>query len=170
GRSILHPHIELTPRWWPKPFLHSFSLVSLRRRSPRFFSGFDRCSRKIFELEAKDRCHDEGLFGVNGIYNSEKVLKMLDFESESVECTFVLHQPDADESQGEHLGFFGKLNGVSIALVAGSGVISKSTDRIFVSHGGTGYSLKDKIEAKPVKTESGIKKNAKNQGQRCKKN
>ncbi|GKE52195.1 hypothetical protein Tco_1487351, partial [Tanacetum coccineum] len=33
-----------------------------------------------------------------------------------------------------------------------------------------GYSLKDKIEVKPDKTESGIEKNAKNQGQRCKKN
>ncbi|GKG08562.1 hypothetical protein Tco_0334394, partial [Tanacetum coccineum] len=32
----------------------------------------------------------------------------------------------------------------------------------------TGYSLKDKNEAKPDKTESGIEKSAKNCGQRCK--
>ncbi|GJT21696.1 hypothetical protein Tco_0891633 [Tanacetum coccineum] len=111
------------------------------------------CSRhdhKRFELEDIDQDHDEGLFRVilpggknyarkrvvrssqvkmdlvNGIYNPEKVLKMLDqvFRHKSVECTSVLHQSDGVGSQGGYLGSFGKLNGVSIALVARSGVIS----------------------------------------------
>ncbi|GJX30334.1 zinc finger, CCHC-type containing protein [Tanacetum coccineum] len=78
-----------------------------------------RHDRKRFELEAINQDHDEGLFGisfrslavlsggkttrgnectinVNGIYNYEKVLKMLDrvFGHKSVECSSVLHQPD----------------------------------------------------------------------------
>ncbi|GJT92479.1 hypothetical protein Tco_1081324 [Tanacetum coccineum] len=62
---------------------------------------------------------------VNVIYNPEKVLKMLDqvFGHKSVECTSVLHQPDGVGLQGGHLGSFGKLNGVLLALVDRSGVI-----------------------------------------------
>nr|GEU87468.1 hypothetical protein [Tanacetum cinerariifolium] len=57
---------------------------------------------------------------VSGIYNSEKVLKMLDsvFESKSMEYAFILHQLDGVGSQEEHLGSFRKLNGISVALVA----------------------------------------------------
>ncbi|GJS81338.1 hypothetical protein Tco_0747879 [Tanacetum coccineum] len=64
-----------------------------------------------------------GTIKVNGIYNSEKFLKMLDrvFEHKSLECTSILHQPDGVGSQGGHLGSFGKLNGVLVALVARSG-------------------------------------------------
>ncbi|GJT49118.1 hypothetical protein Tco_0975275 [Tanacetum coccineum] len=52
---------------------------------------------------------------VNRIYNLEKVLKVLDrvFGHKSVEYKSVLHQPDGVGSQGGHLGFFGKLNGVA---------------------------------------------------------
>nr|GEV21024.1 hypothetical protein [Tanacetum cinerariifolium] len=39
-----------------------------------------------------------------------------------------------------HIVPFGELNGVPVALVARSGVISKCTDRIFISHGGKGVS------------------------------
>ncbi|GJR05095.1 hypothetical protein Tco_0528079 [Tanacetum coccineum] len=57
---------------------------------------------------------------VNGIYNPEKVLKMLDrvFKHKSMECTSILHQPDGVGSQGGHLGSFGKVNGILVALVA----------------------------------------------------
>ncbi|GJV01000.1 ribonuclease H-like domain-containing protein [Tanacetum coccineum] len=57
-----------------------------------------------------------GTIKANGIYNPEKVLKMLDrvFGHKSVECTSVLHQPDGVGSQRGHLGSFGKLNGVAI--------------------------------------------------------
>ncbi|GKD41473.1 hypothetical protein Tco_1261680 [Tanacetum coccineum] len=57
---------------------------------------------------------------VNGIYNSEKVLKMLDrvFGHKSVECTSILHQMDGVGSQGGYLGSFEKLNGILVALVA----------------------------------------------------
>ncbi|GKC39593.1 hypothetical protein Tco_1051977 [Tanacetum coccineum] len=43
---------------------------------------------------------------------------------------------DGVGSKRHHIVPFGELNGVPIALVARSGVISKSTDRIHVSHGG----------------------------------
>nr|GFB35540.1 hypothetical protein [Tanacetum cinerariifolium] len=56
-------------------------------------------------------------------------------------CTFmeracVLHEPDGVRSQWHHIVPIRELNGVLIALVARSGVISKSTDRILVFHGG----------------------------------
>ncbi|GKB64568.1 hypothetical protein Tco_0920754 [Tanacetum coccineum] len=57
--------------------------------------------------------------------------------SKFVERASVLHQPDGIRSQRHHIVPYGELNGVSIALVARFGVISKSTDRIFVSHGAT---------------------------------
>ncbi|GJW87459.1 retrovirus-related pol polyprotein from transposon TNT 1-94 [Tanacetum coccineum] len=41
---------------------------------------------------------------------------------------------DGVESKRHHIVPFGELNGVPVALVARFGVISKSTDRIFVSH------------------------------------
>ncbi|GKD32534.1 hypothetical protein Tco_1248043 [Tanacetum coccineum] len=55
---------------------------------------------------------------VNGIYDLEKVLKMLDrvFRHKSVECTPVLHQPDGVGLQGGHLGSFEKLNGVTLRM------------------------------------------------------
>lgn len=43
--------------------------------------------------------------------------------TKSMECTSALHQPDCVGSQGGHIGS-GELNGVSIALVARSGVFS----------------------------------------------
>nr|GEY23925.1 uncharacterized mitochondrial protein AtMg00810-like [Tanacetum cinerariifolium] len=44
------------------------------------------------------------------------------------------YKPDGIRSKRYHIIPFGELNGVPIALVARSGVISKSTNRIFVSH------------------------------------
>ncbi|GJU95267.1 hypothetical protein Tco_1320023 [Tanacetum coccineum] len=75
---------------------------------------------------------------VNKIYNSEKVLKMLDWVlgPKSVEWAYVLHQPDGVGSQRHHIVSIGELNDVSVALMARFGVIYKSTDRVFVSHGG----------------------------------
>nr|GEY06360.1 hypothetical protein [Tanacetum cinerariifolium] len=60
---------------------------------------------------------------VNGFYNPKEVLKILDrvFGHKSMECTSVLHQPDGVGSQEGHIGSFGKLNGVLLALVARSG-------------------------------------------------
>ncbi|GKF98864.1 hypothetical protein Tco_0297647 [Tanacetum coccineum] len=65
---------------------------------------------------------------VNGVYNLEKVLKMLDwvFGHKSMESTSVLHQLDGVGLQGGHLGSFGKLNCVSVALVARSGIESET--------------------------------------------
>ncbi|GJW50798.1 hypothetical protein Tco_0092149 [Tanacetum coccineum] len=57
-------------------------------------------------------------------------------EPKSVERASILHQPDGVGSQRHHIVPIRELNGVSIALVARSGVISKSTDRNFVFHGG----------------------------------
>ena len=48
------------------------------------------------------------------------------FGMKSMECTSALHQPDGVGSQGRHIGFLSELNGVSIALVAMTGVLSKS--------------------------------------------
>ncbi|GJU24528.1 putative reverse transcriptase domain-containing protein [Tanacetum coccineum] len=61
---------------------------------------------------------------VNGIYNLEKFFRMLGrvFVHKSLECTSVLHQPNAVGSQGGHLGSFRKLNGIAVALVARSGI------------------------------------------------
>ncbi|GJW79507.1 retrovirus-related pol polyprotein from transposon TNT 1-94 [Tanacetum coccineum] len=53
-----------------------------------------------------------------------------------VERASVLHQTDGVGSQRYHIVPIREYNGVSIALVARSGVISKSTNRIFVFHGG----------------------------------
>nr|GEY29309.1 hypothetical protein [Tanacetum cinerariifolium] len=54
----------------------------------------------------------------------------------SVERASVLHQPDRVRSQRHHVVPIKDLNGVLISLVARFGVISKSTDRIFISHRG----------------------------------
>ncbi|GJV55754.1 reverse transcriptase domain-containing protein [Tanacetum coccineum] len=54
----------------------------------------------------------------------------------SVERASILHQPDGVESQRHHIVPYEELNGVSIALVARFGVISKSVDRIFIFHEG----------------------------------
>ncbi|GJU86161.1 TONNEAU 1a-like protein [Tanacetum coccineum] len=56
--------------------------------------------------------------------------------SKSVERASILHQSDGVGTQRHHIVPIGELNGVSIALVSRSGVISKSTDRIFIFHGG----------------------------------
>ncbi|GKF90275.1 hypothetical protein Tco_0264238 [Tanacetum coccineum] len=56
--------------------------------------------------------------------------------SKFVERASVLHQSNGVGSQRHRIILIGELNGVSIALMARSGVISKSTDRIFISHGG----------------------------------
>nr|GEV74083.1 hypothetical protein [Tanacetum cinerariifolium] len=56
-------------------------------------------------------------------------------EPKSVERASVLHQPNGVESQRHHIVPIEELNVVSIALVARSGVISKSTDKIFIFHG-----------------------------------
>ena len=63
---------------------------------------------------------------VNGIYDSKKVLKVLNwvFGHMSVECTLVLHQPDGVGSQVGYNGFFGKLNGVSVTFVAWFGILA----------------------------------------------
>jgi hypothetical protein len=45
------------------------------------------------------------------------------FGTKSMECTSALHQPDGVGSQGGHIGS-GELNGVSVALVARSGIFS----------------------------------------------
>nr|GEU59366.1 hypothetical protein [Tanacetum cinerariifolium] len=55
--------------------------------------------------------------------------------SKSVERASVLHQPDGIGSLRHHIVPIGELPGVSVALVARSGVILKSTNRISVSHG-----------------------------------
>ena len=44
------------------------------------------------------------------------------FGTKSMECTSVLHQLDGVGSQGGHIGS-GELNGVSVALVARSGIL-----------------------------------------------
>ncbi|GJU38570.1 hypothetical protein Tco_1191527 [Tanacetum coccineum] len=62
----------------------------------------------------------------------------------SVERASVLHQPDGVRSPRHHIVPIGVLNGVSIALMAGSRVISKSADRIFVSRGGQRKDLQNK--------------------------
>ncbi|GJZ61329.1 hypothetical protein Tco_0617466 [Tanacetum coccineum] len=54
-------------------------------------------------------------------------------ELKSVKRESILHQPDGVGSQRHHIIPIGELNGVSIALMARSGVISKSTDRISFS-------------------------------------
>ncbi|GKE77724.1 hypothetical protein Tco_1543844 [Tanacetum coccineum] len=54
----------------------------------------------------------------------------------SVERASVLHQPDGDGSKRYHVVPYEELNGISIALVARFGVVSKSTDRILVTYGG----------------------------------
>nr|GEX29498.1 hypothetical protein [Tanacetum cinerariifolium] len=56
--------------------------------------------------------------------------------SNNIERASVLHQPDGVESQRYHIVPFEELNGVSIALVATVRVVSKSTDRIFISREG----------------------------------
>ena len=57
-------------------------------------------------------------------------------EPKSVERASVLHQPDGVGSERFHIIPLGNFNGVSIALVARSGVFFKSTDRNCVSHRG----------------------------------
>ncbi|GJT37210.1 zf-CCHC domain-containing protein [Tanacetum coccineum] len=56
---------------------------------------------------------------VNGIYNFEKVLKMLDWilRPKSVEWASILHQPDGVGSQRHHVVRIRELNSVLIALV-----------------------------------------------------
>ena len=63
---------------------------------------------------------------VYGIYDFEEILEMLIriFGTKSMECTSALHQLDGVESQGRHIGSLSELNGVSIALVARTGVLS----------------------------------------------
>jgi hypothetical protein len=46
------------------------------------------------------------------------------FRTKSMECTSALHQPDGVGSQGRHIGSLSELNGVLIALVARTGVLS----------------------------------------------
>ena len=47
------------------------------------------------------------------------------FGMKSMECTSVLHQPDGVGLQGRHIGSLSELNGISIALVARTGVSPK---------------------------------------------
>ena len=46
------------------------------------------------------------------------------FGTKSMEYTSALHQPDGVGWQGRNIGSLGELNGVSVALVARSGVLS----------------------------------------------
>ncbi|GJT60766.1 hypothetical protein Tco_1004299 [Tanacetum coccineum] len=62
----------------------------------------------------------------------------------SVERASILHQPHGVGSQRHHIVPIGELNGVSIALMSRFRAISKSTDRIFVSHGGQRKELRNK--------------------------
>nr|GFA42631.1 hypothetical protein [Tanacetum cinerariifolium] len=48
----------------------------------------------------------------------------------------VLHQPDGVGSKRYHVVPYRELDGILVALVARFGVLSKSADRILVSHGG----------------------------------
>ncbi|GJU51556.1 hypothetical protein Tco_1221111 [Tanacetum coccineum] len=65
---------------------------------------------------------------------------------ESMERASVLHQPAGVGSQRHHIVPIGKLNGVSIALVARFGVISKSADRIFVFNGERNLASRPKLD------------------------
>ncbi|GKA73268.1 zinc finger, CCHC-type containing protein [Tanacetum coccineum] len=73
---------------------------------------------------------------------------------ESVECTSVLHQPDDIGSQRHHIVPFGELNGVSIALVAWSGIISESAGKMKVD--GTIEKFKARLVIEEFKQKSGI--------------
>ena len=63
---------------------------------------------------------------VKGICYLKEVPKVLIrvFRTKPVECASALHQPDGVGSQGCHIGSVVELNGVSIALVARSGILS----------------------------------------------
>ena len=67
-----------------------------------------------------------GNIKVDRINDFEEVLEMLIriFGTKSMECASALHQPDGVGSQGSDIGSLSELNGVSIALVARSGVLS----------------------------------------------
>jgi hypothetical protein len=63
---------------------------------------------------------------VFGIYDFEEILELLIriFGTKSMECTSAFHQPDGVGSQGRHIGSLSELYGVSIALMARTGVLS----------------------------------------------
>ena len=67
-----------------------------------------------------------GNIKVYRIDDFEKVLEMLIwiFGTKSMECSSALHQPDDVGSQESDIGSLSELNGVSIALVARSGILS----------------------------------------------
>nr|GEY05126.1 copia protein [Tanacetum cinerariifolium] len=65
----------------------------------------------------------------------DSLIKKGKLKPKSDERASVLYQPDGNGSQRHHIVPIEELDGVSIALVARFGVISKSTDRIFVFHG-----------------------------------
>nr|GEX89203.1 reverse transcriptase domain-containing protein [Tanacetum cinerariifolium] len=56
--------------------------------------------------------------------------------SKSMERAFILHQPDGVGSKKYHVVPYGEFDGIPVVFVARFGVISKSMDRILVSHGG----------------------------------
>ena len=67
-----------------------------------------------------------GNIKVDRINDFEEVLEMLIriFGTKSMECASALHQPDGFGSQGCDIGSLSELNGVSIALVTRSGILS----------------------------------------------
>ncbi|GJT44401.1 hypothetical protein Tco_0953116 [Tanacetum coccineum] len=77
-------------------------------------------------------------------------------EPKSVERASVLHQPDDVGSQRHHIVPIGELNGVLIAFMARSGVISKSTDMIFISFGGQRKELQTEGEGLILADDSAV--------------
>ena len=79
------------------------------------------------ELKGTQSGHlSSGNIKVYGIYDFEEILEMLIwiFGTKSMECASALHQPDGVGSQGSEIGSLSELNGVSIALVARTGILS----------------------------------------------
>ena len=79
------------------------------------------------ELEETQSGHlSSGNIKVYRIYDFEEILEMLIwiFGTISMECASALHQPDGVGSQGSDIGSVSELNGVSIAPVARSGILS----------------------------------------------
>nr|GEV06385.1 hypothetical protein [Tanacetum cinerariifolium] len=98
--------------WCSRPDHKRFELEAIDQDHGEFSSSSWR--KKLYEETSGEiipsRDGSRGTIKVNGIYNFEKVLKMLDqvFRHKSLECTSVLHQPDGVRSQRGHLGSFEK--------------------------------------------------------------
>ncbi|GJW65739.1 hypothetical protein Tco_0117623 [Tanacetum coccineum] len=118
--------------------LRRFCHELTRQWSMVVYDGIDMVI-KYLDLEPKIDAMTRGFLDPHGEKNLSKETKVLVWilEPKVVEwelqfCT----QTNGVGSKEYHIVPFGELNGVPVALVARFGVISKSTDRIFISDGG----------------------------------